>query len=386
MASSGAIRVANILEEGRFGGPGRRVASVAGVLAARGIETIVVLPDRDSDVLSSRLAEAGVESRPVALTRLSLHPATLLRYTLRFPFEVLLLRRTLRDLAPDLVHVNGSYQFKAAIAARLAGARVVWHLNDTMMPWPVRVAFRLTAGVCADAFVVAGQRVRDYYLDEGLERTRPVREIHAPVDPERFVPADRDTSDSRVPLVVGTVANVNPTKGLEHFVRAASRLHRTHPRVRFRIAGAELQSQRRYSRRLREAAARAGLLDGTLEFVGAVDDVPAFLNACDVCVFTSLAEASPTAVWEAMACGRPVVTTDVGSVSRHVDDGVSGFVVPVGDADAIAARVGQVLDDSDLRDRLGRAARLHAVEALSLDRAAELHREFYLEVAGPRSQ
>ena len=375
------LRVANVLEEGRFGGPGRRVASVAEVLAGRGIETVVVLPKRDSDVLVEHLGDAGIEVRAVAITRLSLHPATLLRYVLRFPLEILLLRRVLREVDPDVVHVNGSYQFKAALAARLAGRRVAWHLNDTMMPWPVRAAFRLTAWVCADAFIVAGQRVRTYYLDAGLERDLPVAEIHAPVDHERFRPVDRPSPREDGDLVVGTVANVNPTKGLEFFVRAAAKVRAEHPGVRFRIAGAELDSQRSYAAALREEADRAGLLDGALEFVGPVRDVPAFLAECDVCVFTSIAEASPTAVWEALACGRPVVTTDVGSVPRHVEEGVSGFVVPVGDVDAIADRVARLLADPTLRERFGGAGRAHAVDALSLDRAAELHREFYLDVA-----
>lgn len=394
MTDSAGIRVANVLEEGRFGGPGRRVVSVARALASDGLDTVVVLPERDSDVLASRLADAGIEARRIGMTRLSLHPATLLRYILRFPLELVLLRRALREIGPNVVHVNGSYQFRAAIAGRLAGATVVWHLNDTMMPWPVRVAFRVTARSCADGFIVAGQRVRRYYLDPELEHDRPVLEIHAPVDVERFSPPGNAEGahgvtaaggrGGRSDLVVGTVANINPTKGLEYFVEMASRVRRSHPDVTFRIAGAHLASQTRYTRRLRRLAEHEGLLDGALEFAGSVSDVPSFLAGCDVCVFTSIAEASPTAVWEAMACGRAVVSTDVGSVPTHVEDGVSGFVVPVRDPDTMARRVRRLLDDPELRRRLGVAARARAVEALSLDRAAELHREFYLEVTRSR--
>ncbi|HKK94648.1 MAG TPA: glycosyltransferase family 4 protein [Longimicrobiales bacterium] len=381
MPRTGQIRVANVLEEGWYGGPGRRVTSVAQVLARNDIVTTVVTPTHESERLRARLVAAGVPVCAVDLTRLSLHPPTLLRYLLRLPYELVLLRRVLLDLDVDIVHVNGSYQFKSAVAARLAGCRVVWHLNDTMMPLPVRVAFRIAARSCADAFIVAGQRVREYYLDEALERNRPIREIHAPVDLNRFAPRRDSTEKTGGGPVVATVANVNPTKGLEHFVDMAAEVHRTHPSVTFRIAGAERQSQEAYGRRLRDRAAEHGLGPDVLEFVGMVADVPDFLANSDVCVFTSIAEASPTAVWEAMACGRPVITTDVGSVGTHIEQGVSGYVVPIRDPGELAARVSELLDRPELRESLGERARAHAVEKLGLEEAARLHRELYHSVA-----
>lgn len=376
------IHVANVLEEGWYGGPGRRATSVAHALVERGVETTVVIPTHESDQLRARLIDAGVPVREVDLTRLSLHPPTLLRYLVRLPLELAVLRRTLVDLNVDLVHVNGSYQFKSAIAAKLAGRRVVWHLNDTMMPLPVRMAFRAVAALCADAFIVAGQRVREYYLDASLERGRPVQEIHAPVDLARFapVPASRGESESGGP-VVATVANVNPTKGLEYFVEMAALVRRSHPDAIFRVAGAERESQAAYGRRLRERAADRGLGPDVLQFVGMVADVPRLLAATDVCVFSSIAEASPTAVWEAMACGRPVVTTDVGSVRTHIDQGVSGYVVPIRDPAALATRVSELLDDPDLRRSFGARAHAHAAATLGLEGAAQLHRALYHSVA-----
>jgi glycosyltransferase involved in cell wall biosynthesis len=375
------LRVANVLEEGRFGGPHRRILSVARVLRDDGVDTVVVAPTRDSAVLRDRAAESGVRVRTLDLTRLTLHTPTLLRYLLRFPLEVVALARLLREEGVDLVHVNGAYQFKAALAARLSGVPVVWHLNDTMMPRPVRWAFRATSRFCADAFIVAGERVRAYYLEPGIAGTRPVTEIHAPVDMARFAPADPADAGPEDGPLVGMVAHLNPTKGVEYFVEAAAEVAARHPDVRFEIAGAELDSHRAYAAGLRGRAEELGLTPDRLRFVGAVRDVPGFLSRCDVCVFTSIAEASPTAVWEAMASGRPVVTTDVGSVSQHIRSGESGFVVPVGDVSGLASCVSTLIRDPELCREIGLRARRHAERELSLDSAATAHRQFYERVA-----
>jgi len=379
-ADAGVLRVANVLEEGRFGGPHRRIASVAGALGAEGVETIVVVPTRDSEVLRRHLAESGIPFRTVDLTRLTRHLPTLGRYLLRFPFEIAALARLVRAEGVDLVHVNGAYQFKAALGARLSGARVIWHLNDTMMPAAVRWAFRVVSSFCADAFIVAGERVRRYYLEPSVAGSRPVTEIHAPVDVERFAPAPPEDRGGVAGPLIGTVAHLNPTKGLEYFVEAAGEVRRRHPGAHFEIVGAELDSHREYAEGLRRRVTELGL-DDALAFAGPTRDVAGFLRRCDICVFTSIAEASPTAVWEALATGRPVVTTDVGSVSRHIRHGESGFIVPVGDVQGLASCVSTLIGDPETCREFGARARAHAERELSLDRAAAAHLEFYRRVA-----
>jgi glycosyltransferase involved in cell wall biosynthesis len=260
---------------------------------------------------------------------------------------------------------------------------VIWHLNDTMMPRPVRWAFRLTSRFCADAFIVAGERVRTYYLDPDVAGARPVTEIHAPVDVTRFTPAPAANGERGGGPLIGMVAHLNPTKGVEYFVEMAAKVAAIHPEARFEVAGAELDSHRHYAEGLRARARGLGLAPERLRFIGRVRDVPAFLRRCDVCVFTSIAEASPTAVWEALASGRPVVTTDVGSVSRHIRHGESGFIVPVGDVSALASCVSTLIRDPELCREVGLRARRHAERELSLDRAAAAHLQFYQRLAAP---
>ena len=93
--------------------------------------------------------------------------------------------------------MNGSYQFKVAIAGKISGIPVVWHLNDTKMPAVIKRLCILVGKYCADGFIVAGERVREFYIiGNGLEN-KPYAEIHAPVDTNEFDP-ERVEEDKRV--------------------------------------------------------------------------------------------------------------------------------------------------------------------------------------------
>lgn len=380
----GVLRVCNVDEEGRFGGPERRIVQLAHAMRPHGIETTVVYPMLDSDAFAAHIAKHGVQAIELDITRLSLQKRILIRYAVRFPLEVAMLVRLLRRERFDLVHVNGAYQFKVAIAARLAATPAVWHLNDTHGPKSLKAAFQLVARACAGGFIVAGQRVREYYLAGTMLDELPCQEVHAPVnldvfDPNRFGSASPEAqgADGQRKLRIGTVSGVNPVKGLEYFVEMAAALLATNPEIEFSVAGATLKSQKAYHEFILQRMAALGLKPGQIRFVGLVEDVPAFLSKLDICVFTSVSEASPTSVWEAMAMAKPLVTTDAGSVRQHVEDGVTGFVVPVRDVRQLVSRVQQLVRDEELRAAVGEAARLAAAEHLSIESAAASTSQFY---------
>ena len=87
----------------------------------------------------------------------------------------------------------------------------------------------------------------------------------------------------------------------------------------------------------------------------------------DLFALTSHNEASPVSIMESLSCQRSVVATDVGSIDESVLDGVTGFLVPVGDVQQMAERWLVVLGDSELRDTLGKQGRQHIIENSSID-------------------
>jgi glycosyltransferase involved in cell wall biosynthesis len=377
------IRVCNIDEEGRFGGPERRITQVAKELKRLGVSTCIVLPFMDCEVFLKYIINNNINHQQIDITRLSKEKYILLRYCIRFFWEIFLIYNYIKKEKFDIIHINGSYQVKGSIAGFLAGIPVVWHLNDTKTHGLIKLIFPWVARLVSKGFIVAGQRVHEYYLKGTSLTERPHEEIHAPVDVTVFRPLKNrgDFSCESFPRIV-TISGLNPTKGLEYFLRAAIKIHLLYPNVQFIVAGSELNSHKKYANVLKKIISDAKIPQNTIKFLGLVEDVPTLLNSADICVFTSISEASPTSIWEALAAGVPVVTTDVGSVNQFIRDGVSGFVVPVSDTESIVSRIEILLNDAELRRHFSRNGRAIAVQQLDISTAARKHLRIYNRILG----
>lgn len=377
------LHVCNVDEEGRFGGPERRIVQVAKALKQHNVDTHVVCPKYDSEKFAQELSLAGIPYSALNITRLSKEKKVLTRYVLCFFVEIYRLCMFFRRHRFDLIHVNGSYQFKSALAGKLAGIPVVWHLNDTQMDTIVKTVCTVLARYCALGFIITGKRVHDYYIHGTTLEKKPYFEIQVPVDTTVFDPI-HSTPDKRVCQAHGrkivTVSGINPTKGLEYFIEMASSLAQDHNDLSFFVAGAEFSSQKTYYEYIKELVASSKLTNKIFKFLGMIDDIPSFLQGADIFVFTSVSESGPAAVWEAMAMGKAIVSTDVGSVNQYIEDGVSGFIVPIKDAKALSEKVGLLLDNPELRQKMGEKARVIAQKNLDISIAAQKHAYFYRRI------
>ena len=363
--------------EGGFGGPQHRIAQVAVGLRDHDIETVVVMPKRGSDRFAAHLGRTGTEYRQIGLHNMGRRLGAAAMWAVTFLPELVRLTMLLRRLRPDVVHCNGAWQPKGVLAARLARSRVVLHLNDTLSSRPMRAAFRAIAPLC-HGFVVAGERVRETYLVTPALRAKPTAVIQAPVDTRRFDPEAVEPSGAAKAdgeIRVATVANISPQKGYEHLVEVARIVSAERDDVRFRAVGMVPERQREYAAQVKDAAPAACVFDDP------TDNVPGVLAAADIYLCSSVMEASPLSVWEAMAMALPVVSADVGDVGRFVVDGEAGFVVPVADVRALADRVLQLAAEPELRLEMGSRARSIAEDQLDVERCVAAHQAFYEEVA-----
>jgi glycosyltransferase involved in cell wall biosynthesis len=166
--------------------------------------------------------------------------------------------------------------------------------------------------------------------------------------------------------LVGIVGRFDPLKGHDTFVRAAELVARGRADARFAfVGGALLDGERELERRVRSRC-DAGALAGRVAFAGHQDDPVPWLDALDIVVIASRSEGGPLVLGEAMALGKPVVATRVGAIGEVLEDGVSGLLVPPGDALAMAAAIRRLADDPAFAARLGRAARARANEFCDL--------------------
>lgn len=376
------LKVANIIEEGKLGGPQVRICAVAEALKGQ-VDTTVIMPIENSEAFQQKCSSCNVTYKALPITRITKEWRVAVRYALFSLFEVFRLYRFFKNENFDLVHVSGgSWQFKGVLAARLAGKKVLWHLNDTAMPKFIRYAFSVLSRY-ADGFIFASERSMRYY-EHKVNNEKPRFVIPAPVDGQAFNP-DYDYMDEAElisrwsgKMVVGTVANVSPVKGLDVLIRSAKKLKVKSCDVQFVVVGAIYPSQQRYFSNLRKLAAELDV--DNIEFLGVRDDVRPLIKRFDIYLCSSNAESSPISVWEAMAMAKPVISTDVGDVPIYVRNGDSGLIVDVGDSAAIADRLALLLENESLRQQFGGKAREIALQELGIFRCAERHFAAYQEI------
>jgi len=195
-----------------------------------------------------------------------------------------------------------------------------------------------------------------------VERWGRVPIVHCGVEPTEYAVRTHRNAGRRL-LFTGRLARV---KGLPVVLAAVQRLRARHPDIELSLAGDGPD------RAVLEAEARRLGVADHVRFLGyqSSDQVAALLQDTDVFVLPSFAEGVPVVLMEAMASGVPVVTTRVAGVSELVEDGVSGFVVPPGDVDALARAIDTLLADPALRARFGAAGRAMVEREFDVGREA----------------
>jgi len=203
----------------------------------------------------------------------------------------------------------------------------------------------------ASGVISVSHSLRDLLVTRGV-RPEQFRVIPNAVDRRRFRPGDRGEARARlglpaeVPLVV-CVGNLIELKRHHVLVEAFARLRASRPAVRLAIVGGG-EAEPAYEVRLRRLAETSGVGD-TVRFVGRIPsaDVARWLQAADVFALATSREGCCNSILEALASGRPVVTTPAGDNAHFVHDGVNGRIVPIDDVEATAAALEQVLSRPD---------------------------------------
>lgn len=172
-------------------------------------------------------------------------------------------------------------------------------------------------------------------------------------------------------LAIGTVARLDPVKDLATLIAAIGELARSRPTVLFVIGDGEERAN------LEAFAHAAG---APVRFMGHREDARTLLAGCDLYANSSVHEGISLTILEAMAAGLPVVATAVGG-TPEILDATCGRLVPSRDPGALAAALGELASQAELRHSLGVAARRRVEARFTIDRMVAEYRETYLRAA-----
>ena len=276
--------------------------------------------------------------------------------------SVSFLRGMIRTNRIDLVQTNTSTILSGAVAAALSGVPHVWHVHEIFRRWEGKILTRLLYALSSSGVAPSEATAHNLLLgNPALKRKLLV--IKNGIDPTPFRTVAKSDVDrlrhewsiSPNDRVVGMVGRIGMWKGEEQFVQMARLVRQRHEKVKFVIVGGTFSNEEEHMARLQLVIDACGL-GADVVVAGARDDVPVVLNLFDLLVHLPVRpEPFGLVAIEAMAAGKPVVAAATGGLAEIVIDGRSGFLVSPGDVKRAAERVITILEDEELRERLGRA-------------------------------
>jgi len=342
-------------------------------LVAAGIRVYALAPDYD-DRVRQRVVALGAVPMDIALERAGMRP---LRDIWDFCSLALQLRRLKTDVTFAYFAKPVIYGSLAAWLARvprryamLGGMGYVFIDKGEGERWTQRALREIVTWMYCVAFSSA-HRVffqnpddQDLFLRRGLIRADKAFRVNGTgVDLQRLRPAPA----VKAPMTFLMMARLLREKGVCEFIDAAKIVHRQYPEVRFVLLGAVDANPTS----LREEEVGAWVQDGTIEWPGHVEDVRPWIAACSVYVLPSYREGVPRSTQEAMAMGRPIITTNAVGCRETVRDGYNGFMVPVRDAESLAVAMLRFVESPDLVASMGAASRQLAEERFDVDRISK---------------
>jgi polysaccharide biosynthesis protein PelF len=206
-----------------------------------------------------------------------------------------------------------------------------------------------------------------------------IRTIYYGVDASVFAPTNKPFAD---PAVVCWVGRIDPLKDLFTLLRAAAIVQRSRPDIRFRLYGSAPAGNESYYAKCLALRAELGL-EETVIFAGFRSNTATAFNEGDIVVLSSVSEAFPFSLLEAMLCEKPVVATAVGGVPEQVEG--CGYAVEPRNPQEIAQAILALMNNPELAASFGRAGREKALREYSVRQSGSAHEAAYRELLARRA-
>ena len=355
--------------------------ALAEALRAAGWQVVIATHVTDH---GDEIRRAGFDLEPIPLERRGTNP-------LRELASILAILRLLRRHRPDILHcVALKPVLYGNLAAILAGQRLTVNALAGLgyaftgrsaavraLRAAVEMALRLLLRRRRSRVIVQNDDDRALLLDRGIATAEQISLIRGSgVD---LVALPALPAPEEQPVTFALVARMLADKGVAEAVEAARRLRRQGVALRlWLVGGTDPHNPTSFS----ATQLAAWQAEGAAEWLGHQTDIGAIWRQADVAVLPSYREGMPKALLEAAACARPIITTDVPGCRDVIEDGVEGFLVPARSADGLEAAMRKLIENADLRHRMGLAARARAEIRFAEETVIAAHLDLYARALG----
>lgn len=339
-------------------------------MVANGHEVLACAPD-DDRVVAAQLAAMGIGFRVMPMARAGLNPLADIR---TLAWLVSLFRKQRPDLV--LAYTQKPIVY-AGIASRIAGGIRYFAMCSGLGHAFADNGARWLRWLVAALYRVALKRAEGVFVFNADDRGEMLR--HQMIRPDMLVVQVPGTGVdlqyyTAVPIQPGPprflmISRLLSSKGLSEYVEAARRIRKRHPHVRFRLLGPLDPNPAGIGM----AQIEAWAAEGVIEYLGEVRDVRPSLAAASVFVLPSwYREGLPRSILEAMAMGRPVITTDMPGCREPIDEGSNGLLVAPRNVELLEAAMMRFVRQPGLAATMGASARRTAIGRFSVQRVNEI--------------
>lgn len=321
---------------------------------------VFALANEDEELWTEKFKEYGIEYRKIEVQRNGVNPFKDLK-------TLISIKKQLGLIKPDKIF---TFQAKTviygAIAANMLGITEVYPLIAGMGSVFLRNDFktRIVRLILTGEYRFAMKRCpavffqnhddEEIFRHQGIINKQKVVLLHGSgVSTEKFT-----VSPVPIPPVFLCISRLIRDKGVGEYLEACRLLHKTHPQIRCLLVGPYDTNPSA----IKEDGLKKYISDGSIEYFGETDDVRPFLAQSSVFVLPSYREGTPKTNLEAMACGRPVITTDAPGCKETVVDQENGFLVPIKDVKAIVDKMEWFICHSEEMEIMGSKGRQMAEE------------------------
>ena len=382
-------KILYVIDNMQYGGGERAFGQLISLLSKDKYEIDVAC--KPGGVFEEKIISSGASLRPVDMGS---------RYS---PKAILQLFSIMKKRSIDIVHSQGGRaDFFTRVAAKLAGVPII--VSTIAMPVegfdvnPLRksvyAAFDRFSERFVDKFIVVSKALEHALIEKHRINKEKVVLVPNGIEVEEYRPEERGVEHgaggkghgvreefglgNKIPLV-GAIGRLVWQKGFEYLIKAIPSVAEKFPEAKILIVGeGELEAK------LKAESEKLKVRDKII-FTGFRQDIKEILSAIDILAMPSLLEGMPFVILEAMAMAKPIVATDIESITEILDNGKTGILVPPKDPDALSRAIISLLTDGDKARQMGFEARMTVEEKFRVevivDRVEKVYQELLQSLA-----